>query len=66
MLSMTELFRPELGSVLLKVTCETGSLSKALLVLNISDMIPSRYISRDIIIKSCFLKDSPVVSQVTV
>lgn len=66
MLSTTELFRPELGSVLLKVTCETGSLLKALSVYNISDMIPSRYISRDIFIESCFLKDSPVISQVTV
>lgn len=58
MLSTTELFRLELGSVLLKITCETGSHLKALFVYNTSDIIPSKYIGMNIITKSCFLKHS--------
>lgn len=44
----------DLGSVLLEFTCETGSYFKALSVYNTSDIIPSKYISMNIIIELFF------------
>lgn len=64
MLSMPELFRPGLVCVLLKVTCEIHSHLKALSVYRTGDIFPSKHIGVNIIIKSCFLKHSLVVSQV--